>query len=433
MGPMLAAIEFMTLIKDTSALGRRLVVHLYGSLALTGRGHQTDRAIVYGFAGLHPSTLEQHQLTPLTKLFDKLEPIAFPTMPHIEFFPHRDILFHQHEWLEEHPNGLKFELQGEEGILVRETYFSIGGGFIQTKRELNAVTAAQLSPTVPFPFRNATELLTLTQDHGFTIAEIITLNEQSLRPVDLISQQLETLTSAMTHCVKRGLTATELLPGSLKLSRRASPIYKTLSDPDNTQSSEASDWLSVFALAVNEENAAGHQVVTAPTNGAAGVVPAVLMYLMDHLGYQSAESREQFFFTAGAFGSILKRNASISGAEAGCQAEIGGAAAMAAAGLCAVLGGTPEQIENAAEIALEHHLGLTCDPVHGLVQIPCIERNAFGATKAYLAAKLALHGDGRHRVSFDQCVESLKQIGADMSTKYKETSLGGLAVNVTSC
>ena len=200
------------------------------------------------------------------------------------------------------------------------------------------MTAAQLSPTVPFPFRNATELLTLTQDHGFTIAEIIALNEQSLRPVDLISQQLETLTSAMTHCVKRGLTATELLPGSLKLSRRASPIYKTLSDPDNTQSIEASDWLSVFALAVNEENAAGHQVVTAPTNGAAGVVPAVLMYLMDHLGYQSAESREQFFFTAGAFGSILKRNASISGVEAGCQAEIGGAAAMAAAGLCAVLG-----------------------------------------------------------------------------------------------
>jgi L-serine dehydratase len=433
MGPMLAGIEFLTLIKDASAIGQRIVVHLYGSLALTGRGHQTDRAIVFGLAGLHPSTLDQHQLTRLTKLFETLEPIVFPTLPHIEFFPHRDILFHKHEWLPEHPNGLRFELQSKQEVLVSETYFSVGGGFIQTKREMNAVVSTKSNSAVPFTFGNATELLKLTQDHSLTIAQIISMNEQSLRPADLISQQLETLTSAMNNCVNRGLTATEILPGSLKLGRRASPIYKTLSNPDKKKSVEASDWLCVYALAVNEENAAGHQVVTAPTNGAAGVVPAVLMYLMDHLGYQSLESREQFFFTAGAFGSILKRNASISGAEAGCQAEIGGAAAMAAAGLCAVLGGTPEQIENAAEIALEHHLGLTCDPVHGLVQIPCIERNAFGATKAYLAAKLALHGDGIHRVSFDQCVESLKQIGDDMSTKYKETSLGGLAVNVTSC
>jgi L-serine dehydratase len=433
MGPMLASREFMKLIDGVSGLGQRIVVHLYGSLALTGRGHQTDRAIVFGLAGLHPSFLEHEQLIGLTENFKTSESVELPAVPHIQFLPGRDILFHKNECLAEHPNGLKFELQSGEETLISETYFSIGGGFIQTKKDLNTEVLEQTGPVVPFPFSNATELLALTHECSLTIAQIIFRNELSLRSPDAVSQGLDVLTSAMRRCVERGLTATEVLPGSLTLSRRAASMYQTFSSLDNKQLVEVSDWLSVFALAVNEENAAGHQVVTAPTNGAAGVVPAILMYLTDHLGYKSPESREVFFFTAGAFGSILKRNASISGAEAGCQAEIGGAAAMAAAGLCAVLGGTPEQIENAAEIALEHHLGLTCDPVHGLVQIPCIERNAFGATKAYLAAKMALYGNGQHRVSFDQCVESLKQIGADMSSKYKETSLGGLAVNVTSC
>lgn len=433
MGPMLAAREFLMLVEESSAAGHRIVVHLYGSLALTGRGHQTDRAIVYGLAGLHPSNLEQEQLQRFAKHFETAEPMILPTAPHIEFMPDRDILFHEHEWLAEHPNGLKFELRSENETLISETYFSIGGGFIQTKEELNAVVEDEADSVLPFHFSNANELLELTQKHSLSIAEIISQNELTLRSPDAVRQELEVLTAAMSRCVTRGLAATEMLPGSLNLARRAAAIYQSFSNPSNSKAVDVSDWLSVFALAVNEENAAGHQIVTAPTNGAAGVVPAIWMYLTNHLGHQSAESREQFFFTAAAFGSILKRNASISGAEAGCQAEIGGAAAMAAAGLCAVLGGTPEQIENAAEIALEHHLGLTCDPVHGLVQIPCIERNAFGATKAYLAAKMALYGDGKHRVSFDQCVNSLKQIGSDMSSKYKETSLGGLAVNVTSC
>ena len=433
MGPMLAAREFMTLIERSAVRGQRIVAHLYGSLALTGRGHQTDRAIVFGLAGLHPSSLEHAQLTRLTAAFETSESVELPAVPHIQFLPGRDILFHKNEWLTEHPNGLKFELLNGDETLISETYFSIGGGFVQTKEELSAVVSETTDRAVPFPFSNATELLGLTNEHALTIAEIISRNELSLRSADDVADSLEILVSAMRRCVERGLSTTDVLPGSLMLSRRAAPMYEKLTGLSNKQPVEVSDWLSVYALAVNEENAAGHQVVTSPTNGAAGVVPAILMYLTDHLGYQNPESREVFFFTAGAFGAILKRNASISGAEAGCQAEIGGAAAMAAAGLCAVLGGTPEQIENAAEIALEHHLGLTCDPVHGLVQIPCIERNAFGATKAYLAVKMALYGNGQHRVSFDQCVESLKQIGADMSSKYKETSLGGLAVNVTSC
>ena len=433
MGPMLAALEFMRLIQGRALPGCRIVVHLYGSLALTGRGHQTDRAIMFGLAGLHPASLKHEQLTRLVAQFETSETVALPPLPYIVFQPGRDIVFHKNEWLAEHPNGVRFELQSANETLVSQTYFSVGGGFIQTKEELGAGGAKKTGPIVPLPFSHATDLLRLTHEHSLSIAEIIRRNELSLRSRDEVSAELEILTNAMRHCVERGLGATDVLPGSLTLSRRAASMYEKLTGLSNKQPVEVSDWLSVYALAVNEENAAGHQVVTSPTNGAAGVVPAILMYLMDHLGYQSPQSREIFFFTAGAFGSILKRNASISGAEAGCQAEIGGAAAMAAAGLCAVLGGTAEQIENAAEIALEHHLGLTCDPVHGLVQIPCIERNAFGATKAYLAVKMALYGDGQHRVSFDQCVKSLKQIGADMSLKYKETSLGGLAVNVTSC
>lgn len=435
MGPMLAALAFIKIIQDTTPLGDRdrILVHLYGSLALTGRGHRTDRAVALGLAGLHPSHLDQDAFINLNHTLDASGVIELPTRPGIQFSVLNDIVFHSDEWLAEHPNGIRFELLNHDELLTTETYFSVGGGFIQTRESLNRVGSTSHDPSlkVPFPFRNATELVQLAHDQGLTIAEIMLGNERSLRSKVSIVDQVHLLMQTMMACIERGLEATEQLPGSLHLMRRAPSLYQRLTKAST--GIDASDWLSVFALAVNEENAAGHQVVTAPTNGAAGVIPAVLAYFTKHLGYQSKESISEFLFTAAAFGSILKRNASISGAEAGCQAEVGGAAAMAAAGLCAVLGGTPLQIENAAEIALEHHLGLTCDPVHGLVQIPCIERNAFGATKAYLAAKLALHGDGNHRVSFDQCVESLKQIGADMSTKYKETSLGGLAVNVTSC
>ena len=434
MGPMLAAADFIKLLLSERATAGRLCVHLYGSLALTGRGHQTDKAILLGLQGIQPSTLKQEHILDLKSRLERHDLFKVNGMSDVKFEPAQDIHFHANEWLSEHPNGLRFELTTENQILISRTYFSIGGGFIKTKDEfyLSKINDA-IATQVPLPYRNADELLSLTEKLSISIDQIVFQNELKFRSEKTINSLINELVSAMHECVERGLVASNTLPGSLKLNRRAPAIHQSLRNPNRENLPETSDWLSLYALAVNEENAAGHQVVTAPTNGAAGVVPAILEYLITHLGFNDFESKKRFLFTASAFGLILKTNASISGAEAGCQAEIGGAAAMAAAGLCAVLGGSPKQIENAAEIALEHHLGLTCDPVQGLVQIPCIERNAFGATKAYLAAKLALYGDGTHRVSFDQCVASLKQIGEDMSTKYKETSTGGLAVNVTSC
>ena len=434
MGPMLAASDFVKLIQDERVTDGQLKVHLYGSLALTGRGHQADKAIVLGLQGINPSTLKQQNILDLTSQFEAHHIFKISGLPAIKFTPVKDIHFHQNEWLSEHPNGLRFELTTLNQSVISRTYFSIGGGFIKTKEEFDQLED-QNSETIriPLPFRNANDLLNLTTNMSLPIDEIVFRNELKFRSKESIDELTHKLINAMHECVGRGLIATDILPGSLKLKRRAPAIFSNLNLENLKNPPETSDWLSLYALAVNEENAAGHQVVTAPTNGAAGVVPAILEYLTNHLDFKDFDSHKKYLFTASAFGSILKMNASISGAEAGCQAEIGGAAAMAAAGLCAVLGGSPAQIENAAEIALEHHLGLTCDPVHGLVQIPCIERNAFGATKAYLAAKLALLGDGTHRVSFDQCVLSLKQIGEDMSTKYKETSTGGLAVNVTSC
>lgn len=434
MGPMIAASEFIKLLLSEKIKAGRLHVHLYGSLALTGRGHQTDKAILLGLQGIQPSTLEQQDILDLTAQLDTPHRFNIAAIEGIEFAPAQDIHFHEDEWLSEHPNGIRFELTLKDQTIISRTFFSIGGGFIQTKEEfyLSKIEHSTLSQ-VPLPFRTANDLINVTENCSLSIDQIVFQNELQFRSEEAINSEIRELVNAMHKCIERGLVANNTLPGSLQLKRRAPAIFLSLSCANEKNYPETSDWLSLYALAVNEENAAGHQVVTAPTNGAAGVVPAILEYLRNHLGFNDFGSQKKYLFTASAFGSILKMNASISGAEAGCQAEIGGAAAMAAAGLCAVLGGNPRQIENAAEMALEHHLGLTCDPVQGLVQIPCIERNAFGATKAYLAAKLALLGDGTHRVSFDQCVASLKQIGEDMSTKYKETSKGGLAVNVTSC
>ena len=324
----------------------------------------------------------------------------------------------------------------QDDIILEETYFSIGGGFVLTKSEVANKVQSEAKTAVPYPFKSAEEMLEMARNSGKSIAEMKRGNEKAFQSDNQITNQLSRIWNSMNMCIERGLKNTGQLPGGLNVKRRAKGIYdalisergKNLTPPHTTN-----DWMSVYAMAVNEENAAGGQVVTAPTNGAAGVVPSVLRYYLDHVPTSSPKKIEDFLLTAAAIGGLVKFNASISGAEAGCQAEVGSASAMAAAGFCAVNGGTPEQIENAAEIALEHHLGMTCDPVKGLVQVPCIERNGLGAIKAISAASLALRGDGTHIIPLDACIETMRQTGEDMSERYKETSMGGLAVNVPNC
>ena len=319
---------------------------------------------------------------------------------------------------------------------LRETYYSIGGGFVLTAHELEHPPRGDDGPAVPHPFASAADLVRRAGETGLTIAALQRANELARRPAAEIDAGLARLWSVMSDSIDRGLAREGELPGGLKVRRRARAIHERLlaeRGQNLTAPHTINDWIAIYAIAVNEENAAGAQVVTAPTNGAAGVVPAMLRYFLDHVPGASAAKVPEFLLTAAAIGSLIKRNASISGAEVGCQGEVGSAAAMAAAGLAAVLGGTPAQIENAAEIALEHHLGMTCDPIAGLVQAPCIERNGLGAIKAVSAASLALRGDGRHLVSLDACIETMRQTGRDMDAKYKETSLGGLAVNVPAC
>jgi L-serine dehydratase len=326
------------------------------------------------------------------------------------------------------------DAQGD--TIAQETYYSIGGGFVLTEAELAAGEAADTGPAVPYPFRTAAEMLAMAQASGLSVAAMKRANERTRRSAAELDQGIDRIWGVMSACIDRGMATEGILPGGLKVRRRAAGLHRALLAERGlnlTPPHTINDWMSCYAMAVNEENAAGGQVVTAPTNGAAGVVPAVIRYWLDHVPGASRARVGEFLLTAAAIGGIIKTNASISGAECGCQAEVGSAAAMAAAGLCAVMGGTPEQVENAAEIALEHHLGMTCDPVKGLVQVPCIERNGLGAIKAVSAASLALRGDGQHFMPLDNCIEAMRQTGADMSHKYKETALGGLAVNVPNC
>jgi L-serine dehydratase len=349
------------------------------------------------------------------------------------FDPAVDIVFNFTDLLPGHSNGMRFRALGAGGAVLLDTvFYSIGGGFVVQEGE----RAATLAVDPPYPFASAAELLALCDRHGLTIAQVQLANEEALRPRLQVEEGLDAIRDAMFACIDRGLRLEGELPGGLKVKRRAKALFDRLDGArlsNRTRPHEVMDWISTFAIAVNEENAAGGRVVTAPTNGAAGIVPAVLRYFRDFCSEYSDEASRTFLLSAAAIGSLIKRNASISGAEVGCQGEVGSAASMAAAGLAAGLGATPAQIENAAEIAMEHHLGMTCDPIGGLVQIPCIERNAFGANKAIAAASLALHGDGTHRVSLDAVIETMRQTGADMQSKYKETSQGGLAVNVAEC
>ncbi|HVO49093.1 MAG TPA: L-serine ammonia-lyase [Steroidobacteraceae bacterium] len=435
MGPMRAAREFVLSLQRDGLLKptKEIAIRLYGSLALTGVGHGTDRAILAGLEGAVPESVDPDSIEPTLQRIRSNGRINLIGEHEIAFDEPMQLLFMRHETLPRHSNGMRFTaLDAARKVLREDDYYSIGGGFIVRGDEPEArETAEHAMP--PHPFTSGTELLALCREHGLELYELIMANERAWRTEDQVRAGLLNIWKVMQGCVERGFRQTGVLPGVLKVRRRAPKLYRVLIESKGSSALEAMDWVNAFALAVNEENAAGGRVVTAPTNGAAGIVPAVLHFYMRFEPGASESGVMRFLLTAAAMGMLYKRNASISGAEMGCMGEVGVACSMAAAGLVSALHGTNEQIENAAEIGMEHNLGLTCDPVAGLVQIPCIERNAMGAVKAINAARLAMRGDGTHKVSLDQVIATMRQTGADMSTIYKETSQGGLAVNVPEC
>ncbi|RVT87074.1 L-serine ammonia-lyase [Rhodobacteraceae bacterium CCMM004] len=437
MGPMVAAARFLDGLRASpfSPHGVRAVLH--GSLAFTGVGHATDRAVILGLAGFRPDDYDAEAAEAALAQIRADGRVAPEGLPSLAFAPDRDLAFDYDAPLPGHANGLVLAATDAQGdVLVQETYYSVGGGFVLTEDELAQGRDTDDGPPVPYPFKSAAEMLEMCAETGQSVAELKRANELSRRPAADLDAGLGRIWAVMSDCIDRGLAADGILPGGLQVRRRAGSIHNALLAErglNRAAPHAINDWMSVYAMAVNEENAAGGQVVTAPTNGAAGVVPATIRYWLDHVVGASTARVPEFLLTAAAIGGLVKHNASISGAECGCQAEVGSASAMAAAGLCAVMGGTPAQVENAAEIALEHHLGMTCDPVKGLVQVPCIERNGLGAIKAVSAASLSLRGDGTHFVPLDAAIETMRQTGEDMSHKYKETALGGLAVNVPNC
>ncbi len=446
MGPMSAANRFLDLIlsddwpRPSHASVAAIKVSLHGSLAHTGIGHGTGRAVILGLVGERPDLVDPDRMDALIEDVERTGRITPPGHPSYEFQPKTDLIFDKKVPLPGHANGMSFSAFDRDGrLLLKRIYYSIGGGFVVTDTELEAMRASKNKATgvkVPFPFSSAQEMLDMASRSGMTIAQMKRANEEATMSPDELNAGLDRIWGAMSNCIDRGLSQDGIMPGGLKVRRRARSIHDKLQEEWRSNKANpllANDWLSVYAMAVNEENAAGGRVVTSPTNGAAGVVPATIRYYMHFHDDADQEGIRDYLLTAAAIGGIIKHNASISGAEVGCQGEVGSASAMAAAGLAAVMGGTPEQIENAAEIALEHHLGMTCDPVAGLVQVPCIERNALGAVKAVTAASLALKGDGKHFVPLDACIETMRQTGVDMNEKYKETSTGGLAVNVVEC
>jgi len=439
MGPMVAGARFLEKMRASPFHFRGLRASLHGSLAFTGVGHATDRATILGLAGFEPATYDAAKAEAALADIKARKVIDVPGMGEMAFDPGRDLVFDYGPALPGHANGMILRATDAQGdVIMEETYYSIGGGFVLTAGELADAggSKARARADVPYPFETADEMLAMAKASGLSIAQMKRANEVKFRSAADLDRGMERIWQVMNDCITRGMAGEGILPGGLKVRRRAKGIHDALMAErglNMTPPHVINDWMSLYAMAVNEENAAGGQVVTAPTNGAAGVVPAVIRYWLDHVPGASAAKVGEFMLTAAAVGGLVKHNASISGAECGCQAEVGSAAAMAAAGLAAVLGGTPEQVENAAEIALEHHLGMTCDPVKGLVQVPCIERNGLGAIKAVSAASLALRGDGVHLVSLDVCIETMRQTGRDMHEKYKETSLGGLAVNVPNC
>jgi len=436
-GPMRAALAFAEHLAEHGRLPevRRIRCSLFGSLGSTGLGHGTPDAILAGLAGLRPEACDPDEvrnrwvdLAPgATLLLNGVHPVAVQKS---------DVVFEPRTRLPGHPNAMTLSAFSDDPsapAVLEETYYSIGGGFI--RRDGDPIRPAS-TVVQPMPYASSAALLALCDSHDIGICDVARANEEAVHGADRLDAGLDAIWAAMHACVEAGLRVDGTLPGGLGVKRRASAIRMQLEEYDGLHQRErdtSTEWLHAFALAVNEENASGGRVVTAPTNGAAGIIPAVAHYYLRFVPGANAAGIRRFLLTAVAIGSLVKANASISGAEGGCQAEVGSACAMAAGALCAVLGGTPRQVENAAEIAMEHHLGLTCDPVGGLVQVPCIERNAIAASTAVSAARLALHGDGTHLVSLDTVIETMRQTGLDMMTKYKETSEGGLAVNVIEC
>jgi L-serine dehydratase len=437
MGPMVAAGRFLDLMRAAPFEFHGVKGALHGSLAFTGVGHASDRATILGLAGFRPDSYDPDAAEAALERIRDTRTITPPGLPELAFRPKDDLVFDFGPNLPGHANGMILAATDAQGdVILQETYYSVGGGFVLTEAELAAGRDTDDGPPVPYPFKTAAEMLQMAETAGKTVAQMKRDNEVARGGAATLRSGVARIWQVMNDCIERGMSTEGELPGGLYVRRRAKGIRDALIAERGTNLNaphKINDWISTYAMAVNEENAAGGQVVTAPTNGAAGVVPAVIRYWLDHVPGASEDRVEEFLLTAAAIGGLVKYNASISGAEAGCQAEVGSAAAMGAAGLTAVLGGTPAQIENAAEIALEHHLGMTCDPAKGLVQVPCIERNGLGAIKAVSAASLALRGDGTHLVPLDNCIETMRQTGEDMSEKYKETSLGGLAVNIPNC
>ena len=442
-GPMVAGSRFLDEIlngdwpRPASDGVTHISVSLHGSLAFTGKGHATDRAILLGLAGKSPSSVTRREADAAIAAIHKEKKISPNGHPAYDFSPDSDLVFDYETILPGHTNGMIFFAYAADGrMLLKRVYYSIGGGFIASEEELAKQQDASAPQNVPFPFENADQMLQMANQSGLSIGSMKRENEIADMSANALSDGLMDIWDVMESSIVQGFDAEGELPGGLKVKRRAGKIHEKLLDDWRSNKPNpllANDWLQAFAMAVNEENASGGRVVTAPTNGAAGVIPATLSYYLKFFPDAEKSSIEEFLLTASAIGGIIKHNASISGAEVGCQGEIGSASAMAAAGLAAIMGGTPAQVENAAEIALEHHLGMTCDPIGGLVQIPCIERNGMGAIKAVSAASLAMKGDGTHFVSLDACIKTMGETGRDMNARYKETSLGGLAVNVVEC
>ncbi|MEW8626922.1 MAG: L-serine ammonia-lyase [Candidatus Thiodiazotropha sp.] len=437
-GPMLAAKRFIEQLDEAALLAgtSRLKIELYGSLGATGKGHGTDKAVILGLQGETPEEVEVDAI-PLRMDRVRVErQIELHGGRVIELDPDRDLVFYRRKQLGLHPNGMLFTALDEAGEPVkRGEFYSVGGGFVVQTDEQGEPQIVEQQTELKYPFHSGRELLDQCEANGLSISQLMLENELAWRDKTEINQQLLRIWQVMQQCVEKGCETEGLLPGGLKVKRRAPRLFRQLSNDAelSTVPLGTMDWVNLFALAVNEENAAGGRVVTAPTNGAAGIIPAVLHYYWRYSPGANEEGVVRFLLCAGAIGILYKENASISGAEVGCQGEVGSACSMAAGALTEVLGGTPQQVENAAEIGMEHNLGLTCDPVGGLVQVPCIERNAMGAVKAINAARMALRGDGSHFVSLDKVIKTMQETGADMQTKYKETSRGGLAVNLVEC
>ncbi len=438
-GPMRAAKWFVDGLKEQGVLSKvgRIKTELFGSLGATGKGHGSDKAVLLGLTGDIPETVDVDSIAVQLDTIRSSRMISLNREHAITIDEPHDLIMHRRETLEHHSNGMRFSAYNDDGQeLLSKIYYSVGGGFVLDEEAMGADRIVEDTTELPYPFNTAEELLAITREHGMSISDVMFENEKMWRTEDEIRAGMLEIWAVMKACVQRGCEQKGVLSGGLKVKRRAADLYEKLrSQPEASLRDPLCvlDWVNLYALAVNEENAGGGRVVTAPTNGAAGIIPAIMHYYYRFISGANDDGLVRFLLTAAAIGTLFKKNASISGAEVGCQGEVGSACSMAAGALCEVLGGSPEQVENAAEIAMEHNLGLTCDPVGGLVQVPCIERNAMASIKAINAARMAMRGDGTHFVSLDKVIKTMRDTGADMQTKYKETSRGGLAVNVIEC